>query len=139
MQTFLAYSGFALSAGVLDRPRCGKQRPEALQILIALSDPSYGWQNHPAVKMWRGYETALAEYGIAVCREWISRGYKDTCIDKIARFRTGKLVLPPWLGDPAFHASHRAALLAKNPEWYSQFGWTETPEINYVWPRLERQ
>jgi hypothetical protein len=41
---------------------------------------------------------------------------------------------PPWLGDEAFHASHRSNLLRKNPEWYGQFGWTEPDDLPYVWP-----
>lgn len=41
---------------------------------------------------------------------------------------------PFWLGDPAFHASHRANLLRKAPQWYSQFGWAESPDLPYVWP-----
>ena len=62
MQTFLPYSDFERSAKTLDYKRLGKQRVEAYQILQALSDPNYGWQNHPAVKMWRGYEEALVAY-----------------------------------------------------------------------------
>lgn len=59
MQTFLPYSSFSKSASVLDNKRLGKQRVECLQILKALSDPAYGWQNHPAVKMWKGYTDRL--------------------------------------------------------------------------------
>ena len=55
MQTFLPYPDYAASAKVLDRQRLGKQRVENLQIIKALLDPTYGWQNHPAVKMWRGH------------------------------------------------------------------------------------
>jgi len=86
MQTFLPYPNFTKSAAVLDRQRLGKQRVETLQILRALSDSSYGWQNHPAVKMWRGCERALAAYGLLICAEWIDRGYKDTCMKKIMTF-----------------------------------------------------
>lgn len=53
MQTFLPYKSFAESAACLDNKRLGKQRVEVLQILKALHNPSYGWQNHPAVKMCR--------------------------------------------------------------------------------------
>ena len=74
MQTFLPYRNFQKTAKSLDRQRLGKQRVEAWQILQAITNQDYGWQNHPAVKMWRGYETALSEYGIDVCKEWIDRG-----------------------------------------------------------------
>jgi hypothetical protein len=42
--------------------------------------------------------------------------------------------MPPWWGDPAFHASHRSNLLRKDPVWYGQFGWAEPPDLPYVWP-----
>lgn len=140
MQTFLPYQSFGKSASVLDRQRLGKQRVEVLQILNTLK---YGsrWMNHPAVKMWRGHEQSLIEYGIAICLEWKERGYKDTCLGKITNFfnileieRLLEAKPPVWLGDEKFHSSHRAALLAKNYEFYSQFGWREEPKIAYHWP-----
>lgn len=147
MQTFLPHSDFAESARCLDRQRLGKQRVECLQVARALVLPSYGWQNHPAVQMWRGYERALLRYGFLVCDRWSRLGYQDTvgrklsCLAHEHRLHYRAFVLPPWIGDPAFHAAHRAALLFKNPKWYSQFGWTETPAVPdakgrlpYVWP-----
>lgn len=133
MQSFLPYESFSQSAKVLDMRRLGNQRVEVLQMMRALTGESKGWRNHPATKMWDGYEGALAAYGIAICDEWISRGYRDTCRDKLLRYPDIG-TLPPWLGDERFHSSHRAALLYKKPDWYSQFGWKETPELNYVWP-----
>ena len=144
MQTFLAFESFAMSAACLDAKRLGKQRVEAWQILQALRDPSYGWQSHPAVKMWRGYERALASYGLAICDEWLSRGYKDTMRAKFLDCLPPSAptpAMPSWLGSPTFHASHRAALLYKDPKYYSRFGWTELPAVPdakgslpYVWP-----
>lgn len=137
MQTFLPYPGFANSARVLDRQRLGKQRVEAYQILRALRGVSTGWVNHPATKMWRGYENALCLYGINMCIEWVSRGYKDTLMDKFIKLADpdpDALVLPPWLGDFDLHASHRSNLLRKDPAHYSQFGWVESDDLPYVWP-----
>ena len=146
MQTFLPYQNFIESAECLDRKRLSKQRVETWQILRTLLGYSEGWKNHPAVRMWKGYEIALCFYGFAVCDEWIFRGYKDRLREKFLSILYGEskekrlqnfdgsLVFPPWLGDEAFHSSHRAALLAKDPDWYSQFGWTEEPKIDYVWP-----
>src|SRR5574343_1340460 len=115
MQTFLPDPNFAESAMILDRMRLGKQRVECLQILKALTDPTYGWQNHPAVKMWRGSEIVLVEYGLLVCIEWIHRGYKDTCRNKICELRPKRNsdIAPEWLGNKQFHDSHKAALLFK--------------------------
>ena len=74
MQTFLPYPDFAESASVLDRQRLGKQRVETLQVMKALTVPGYGWQQHPVVKMWIGYERTLLDYQDAFCAEWVGRG-----------------------------------------------------------------
>ena len=79
LQTFLPFPDFAASANALDQRRLGKQRVEALQVLRALTTPGYGWRHHPAVRMWKGYEEALGNYGVTVCRTWYSRGFADTC------------------------------------------------------------
>lgn len=142
MQTFVPYPDFRESAKVLDRMRLGKQRVETLQIMNALLNPNKGWKQHPATKMWRGHELALLRYQLAICSEWTSRGYKDTCLEK-----TNKILQefsdyidwfnqtdPAWLGDEALHASHRSNLLRKKEEWYNQFGWTEPSTLEYVWP-----
>ena len=135
MQTFLPYSDYQQSAQVLDNKRLGKQRVECLQILKSLTLPEYGWKNHPAVKMWRGYESALLEYSLAICDEWIDRQFNDTCRDKLMAFKTKhKSIAPPWLGDEALHASHRSNLLRKDPDWYDQFEWSEDNDLPYVWP-----
>lgn len=137
MQTFLPYSNFKLCASVLDYRRLNKQRLETKQILLALRDPEYGWQNHPAVTMWRGYEDVLIMYGIAVCEEWINRGYNDN-VDLLNWFKNQQIhnfaLAPKWLGNPRLHSSHRATLLAKDYNWYSRFNWREQPVINYYWP-----
>lgn len=137
MQTFLPLQNFAASARSLDNRRLGKQRVETLQILNALTNPSYGWQNHPAVKMWRGHTAHLVIYGLAICGEWINRGFNDTCSAKIAAFMPSgheALTPPSWLGDEPFHASHRSNLLRKDPDHYRQFHWTEGPDLPYLWP-----
>lgn len=136
MQTFLPYSDFKKSAQVLDRQRLGKQRVEAYQILLSLTNPDYGWKNHPAVKMWKGYENALIEYGIAICDEWIKRGYKDTIREKLrSKYPWHQIApRPTWLGNKKFHASHRSNLLRKKLDWYSQFRWLESPTLEYYWP-----
>lgn len=135
MQTFLPYADFAASAKCLDRQRLGKQRVEVLQLLRALVDGG-PWSNHPAARMWRGYESVLVEYGVAVCAEWLGRGYVDTCLGKIVELLPPVASCsPPWLGDEAFHASHRSNLLRKDPVHYGRFGWTEPHDLPYVWPR----
>ena len=137
MQTFLPYPDFTSSARVLDRQRLGKQRVEVLQILNALNGESRGWTSHPATRMWRGYVPALVSYGLAICAEWRARGYIDNCTGRIAAYAEPGVspALPAWIGDPAFHASHRSNLLRKFPEHYAQFGWSEPHDLPYIWPQ----
>lgn len=131
MQTFLPYEDFEETATVLDWRRLGKQRVEAQQILNALEGRTSGWINHPAARMWRGFEPALRRYRNAMIREWVARGYRNTM--EITR-SGGRVRMPPWMGDQGFHASHRSNLLRKDPEFYGQYGWREGPDLPYVWP-----
>lgn len=132
MQTFLPYPDFCQSAACLDYRRLGKQRLEARQILQILSgEVKGGWRHHPAVRMWRGYEGALRLYMNTVIQEWVRRGYRNTM--ELAPVN-GQPVMPPWLGDRAFHASHRANLLRKDADYYGRYGWTESPDLPYIWP-----
>lgn len=139
MQTFLPYADFRRSARCLDYRRLGKQRVECKQILRALRGESRGWKNHPAVRMWRGFEAALCRYAIDICAEWRARGYQDSLLPY---FETALLALPstsnpPWLGREDFHASHRSALLRKRPDFYAVLEWNEPPDLPYVWPVLK--
>jgi hypothetical protein len=138
VQTFLPYASFRRSARVLDDRRLGKQRVEALQILNALHGRSRGWVNHPAVRMWRGYEDALVLYGLVVTREWTRRGFADTVAGKLLAFvppgwRRPRRA-PPWLGDPALHRSHRSALVRKAPAVYGPLFPGVPDDLPYVWP-----
>lgn len=153
MQTFLPYPDFAQSAATLDRQRLGKQRVECLQIMKTLLVGA-GWQSHPAVKMWRGYELALLDYQLAMCDEWaVVREYEDTCADKtiellqnlgpfgsyqtVEEYLAGERVpsMPPWLGDPALHESHRSRLMVKNFQHYGPLFAADTRrDLPYVWP-----
>lgn len=142
MNTFLPYQSYQKSAEALDNKRLGKQRVENLQIAKALTLPEYGWKNHPAVKMWVGFEEALYLYQNIICREWTRRGFQDTCLDKTNDILGFNRVwwgadFPDWLGNEKFHASHRSNLLRKDPEWYGQFGWTEPDDLEYFWPTKE--
>ena len=142
MQTFLPYPDFNQSAKILDYRRLGKQRVEAWQILNTLTGKSDGWKNHPAVRMWKGYEPALAQYGIAMCDEWILRGYKDTLRPRFISTLPKNYNLlyyysftyPMWWGNEQFHRSHRSNLLRKKPEFYREFWPKETDTLSYVWP-----
>jgi len=139
MQTFLPYPSFQASAECLDSQRLGKQRSESIQIFLALQYPrTYGYANHTAVRMWKGYEAALLAYNLEICKEFRRRGYNDLVYletkVRLTKLNQPLAQLPHWIGDEAFHSSHRAALLFKNYDFYSRYGWKEVPSLNYVWP-----
>lgn len=140
MQTFVPYGrAFAANAAALDMRRLGKQRVEGLQILRTLQGLSHGWANHPAVKMWDGYEHALAHYTLAICENWSQRGYRDTCADQVLTLIADlpalrNTELPSWLDDPELTLSHKSNLIRKAPEFYGP-KWPNVPDsIPYKWP-----
>jgi hypothetical protein len=151
VQTFLPSPSFIESAQILDNRRLNKQITECKQIALTITDPSKGWQHHPAVAMWRGHYAALIAYGFDLYDEWQQRlcdGRRGGKLEhKAGEWLLDRLPievdipLPAWIGNPDFHASHRAALLHKDLEWYGQFGWSERPaqpdekgRLPYVWP-----
>jgi hypothetical protein len=140
MQTFIPFPSFTASARALDNRRLGKQRVECLQILKALHDPDYGWQNHPAVKMWKYHEQSLVDYSRAVCIEWIKRGFKDTCLDKIAAFHEARVVThkPVWITED-FCRSHQSNLKRKDPAHYGPLFPDVPDDLPYVWPTNQNQ
>lgn len=133
MQTFLPYADFIKSAKCLDYRRLGKQRVEARQIYDILigNTKSNAWINHPCVKMWKGYENALASYHNTIIAEWIFRGYKNN-MSLLNVDISKEIIMPEWLNDE-FCSYHRATLLYKNYDWYKQFNWSEKPKYEYKW------
>ena len=156
MQTFLPYPDFLASARALDQKRLGKQRVEAIQVLRGLTRPGYGWRNHPAVKMWAGYEEALTRYGLDMCAVWCEPGRADTCAATLLTDlaaacgvsvygpRTELAAageLPPWLGRDDLHLQPpRRRCCARTPEHYRPlFGDDDLdPDLEYVWPPSDR-
>lgn len=117
MQTFLPFADFEKTAVVLDARRLGKQRVEAMQLIdTILERPTksgkirQGWKNHPAAVMWRNYVPALQRYHNVIVQEWVDRGYTNNMsMENVS----DSVVMPYWLGDEDFHASHRSKLLFK--------------------------
>ena len=139
MQTFLPFCNFNLSAKCLDYRRLGKQRVEAYQIINVLEgkgkrnkNGKIAWENHPAVKMWKGYELALKHYFNCILSEWIRRGYNNTM--SFYDININNIIKPSWLGDNAFHNSHKSNLLRKDPNYYSEFRNKVPNNLEYVWP-----
>lgn len=132
MQTFLPLPDYLDSMRCLDKSRLGNQVwREGITLIRG------GWVNHPASKMWRGHEYHLGLYllcGIAVLgqRGKFYSEIKQKILIEMEKFSDNGP--PPWLGNVEFHASHRSNLIRKDPIHYGQFGWSEPPNLPYVWP-----
>lgn len=141
MITFLPVPDFQEVAQLLDNKRLGAQRVEARFILRCVRNVGgryIRFLNTGYVRMWVGFVEALAIYYNAIHAEWLRRGFKEG-ISKVeqgvAGLEQGDVDLPEWLGDQRLHATHRAALLCKDADHYGRFGWTEVPQVEYLWPQ----
>jgi len=139
MITFITDRDPNVTAKLLDSKRLGKQRIEALQILnslVGISKPS----NHPAFKMWKGYEGYLLyAYIPAIMNEWKRRGYSNTLCDiRVEELKKivpmpEKLEQPEWFGEKVF-ITHKSRLIQKNREYYKHL-FPDVPEnLAYYWP-----
>jgi hypothetical protein len=87
--------------------------------------------------MWRGFEYTLTNYGIAMCKEWKRRGFRDTMQVKfeIIQGLVEPMDPPWWIHSQVIHISHQSNLLRKLPEYYSNYFPKVTPGLPYVWPK----
>lgn len=147
MITFFPMFGYRASLQSLDDQRLNKQVLECSQIIDTIMDETRGYQNHPAVTMWRENVLSLCNYGaIAALTHSDRRGNGIThrqvwFAQRATEIREGSsaeciadwALTPPWVGDIWFHRSHRSRLIEKAPLYYN--GWGETPEsMPYLWP-----
>jgi hypothetical protein len=100
-----------------------------------------GWKNHPASKMWWGYRYSLCEYLKILYHILRERGindyivhYNEICEMQKQFVNAGK---PPFIGNEAFHDSHKSNLIRKDREkgwnWYQQFNWQVPDDLPYIW------
>lgn len=151
MQTFLSEYSFTESAQVLDTKRLVKQLLEGRQIFSVLSGNTNAWKNHPAVKMWRGYELALYNYLYCIAQEMADRGYKyENNLNEINRIYDEHFVdrphsEPEWMLDvnnfDRVVRTHRRSLYKKDPIHYAQYEKYENAvadvccdRCRYYWP-----
>lgn len=94
------------------------------------------WTNHPAARMWKGYEDGLCAYAYMACLIQINRDLVKEPHMYMEAFKIAATIeysYPPWFGNDDFHASHRSNLLRKS-DYYNQFGWIEPNDLPYIWP-----
>jgi hypothetical protein len=177
MQTFMPYVDFTLVAKCLDNKRLGKQRVECWQIYLVLqkikrreyledlnnleipkitpiqyeellSLKHLGWEYHPIVKMWKGYEESLLYYGVDMCDEWISRGFKDTLKErfeaelhkmrpipistKLFKYSI-EIDCPDWIDDKELQLSHQSNLVRKDAIHYRKYFPDVPNNLEYKW------
>ena len=139
MQTFITDLDISTSMKNLDNKRLGKQRVEALQIADCLLVRESRWKNHPAVKMWRGYEDFLILIYIkSAMDEWTRKGFKnEKCLEwwksLLPRVRESEIGKPFWINEN-FVKAHRSNLIRKNANFYKN-KWPDIPDnLPYIWP-----
>jgi hypothetical protein len=104
-----------------------------MQILQTLERGSR-WQNHVAVRMWRGYEDALKLYINVMISEWKRRGFVNNMNTYALPLWLGDIRLPHWLGDSRLHLSHRCNLVRKDRDFYGPLWPGVDSEAPYWWP-----
>ena len=128
MQVFAPSSDLAELVQVMDDVRLRNQRRESMALLNG------GWPNHPVAKLWAPWKGWLVIVTLGYCKEVVRRGWRDNTAERLRAIQVENYHRPPWWGDEAFHSSHRASLLWKDPHHYGQFGWTEHPRYGYIYP-----
>ncbi len=117
VNTFILHPNLWVNSKLIDNTRLGKQRVEAMQILNTLQgSEKQGWCNHPAVKMWRGYEEFLKCYINSIITEWVNRGF-DNNYPLIETINNPSK--PWWWNKQAIHFTHQANLYLKMPHFYA--------------------
>lgn len=146
MQTWITFKEFSESAQMLDRRRLGANIYESIHILASLQNvsdklvtPKRNVSNHPASKLWKGYEGNLACYILCHIQEWESRGYKcPTNRENLNRIAMNLSPFSPdWITDEVIQ-THRSVLIQKNPDHYRPL-WPDCPddlEMAYDWRSL---
>ena len=157
MQTFISDTNLIKNFLNLDNKRLGKQRRESVFILEAiLKQNKEGYKNHPAVKMWKGYEGYLLfVYLFVNMKIWKNKNFNNVktqedyeelsklLLNKFKCFLSKLLPFifirkliwkkPPWI-TKEFIEAHRSKLIRKKPEHYRSL-FPDTKEgLEYIWP-----
>jgi hypothetical protein len=136
---------------MLDSKRLGAQIYEGIHILASLLgvndklvNPKRDVNNHPAARLWKGYEDELMYYIIEHQRSWNYRyAFKEDSINnqnirilmKVLNYDFREYKDPlDWITDELIEV-HRSVLYAKKPEYYSNVFSQVTEGLNmrYDW------
>ena len=151
LQTWLPYPSFRESAVVLSDSHLQQQRLHVLELLekfhtVEHSELPDGYGRHvftessPIMRMWKGYEVQLAEYGLEVCEEHAVRTRReDPLYGKIffhleAAIGEGvDMGKPNWWGNADFHHGHQTALFVRDKRHYNQHFKVDF-QAQLIWP-----
>lgn len=136
MITYLPLESFKDSIASLSDQMLKNQLMRAKQILDILLGrvKSEKLINHPGIKMWKGYESALILYYNVCIKIYRMRGFNtDLKLEPVPE----KIVWPHWKYNEKLHTSHRSNLLRIDEEYYRGWGWVESTTIPYFWPEGE--
>ncbi len=151
METYLPYPTIRDSLECLSKQDLYTARVSAIEILNVLHEVEdlgeniERYEGHPLVRMWRGHEVILAEYGILACEIYTLKFHMTSQLVDMSTLRwhlesatSGDFSMdnPRWFGDAAFHRSQKSILLRHDPMFYQPvFGVFADMEYPLVWPR----
>ncbi|MBK7107432.1 MAG: MSMEG_6728 family protein [Ignavibacteriae bacterium] len=142
MQTFLISPNPIDTAKILDDKRLFKQIVEGNQIANCLLVKETRWKNHPAVRMWKGYEFFLVnKYIDAMIYQWAiikkHKAEKSIITHNFHKFiiKDYELQEPFWFSEE-FFLTHKSNLIRKNPNYYRPiFGYNIPDNLSYIWDK----
>jgi hypothetical protein len=82
--------------------------------------------------MWAGYVDALELYAAFIADEMWRRDFRVPAWAPVISY--GACDIPPWMGHPAVHLSHRRNLLRKAYQHYRPFFEEDAGSDVYAWP-----
>lgn len=149
MITWMTHPSFGKTARDLTDEILKQQLSQTCIIFDILTgiDTKSEFSGHPAVKMWHGYEFALAIYGMSLGMEFtFNRGFAEANefwylskgVREIKKAEPDfTYVPPPWMFDKDVLLSHRSNLARRHPVAFRS-KWKNCPENwPYLWPVLD--
>jgi len=122
-----------------------QRESEALfnEMVFGEPDEDHGKAPVPLVRMWIGYEAALAAYSISCAAVMVQHGITSgtraleiaNAVEELRRQDEQPFVTPPWMEDIDVLMSHRSNLMRRWPEHYK---FPRNPsDMPYLWPIVD--